>query len=102
MAVGIEHALKECGIAGQVLRIGSLMTLFFTGDPIRNYEDARKSDTRRFAAFFRAMLDRGVLLAPSQFEAAFVSAAHSESDISVTATACLDALREMQKRGTSA
>ena len=102
MAAGMEQALKSCGIAGQVPRIGSLMTLFFSGEPVRNYDDARKSDTKRFAAFFQAMLNRGVLLAPSQFEAAFVSAAHSESDISATGTACLDALREMQERGTSA
>ena len=50
-------------------RVGSLMTLFFSGEPVRNYEDAKRSDTRRFAAFFHQMLQRGVFLAPSQFEA---------------------------------
>jgi len=84
------------------VRIGSLLTLFFSGEPIRNYDDARKSDTKRFAAFFRAMLKRGVLLAPSQFEAAFISAAHTESELSLTAAACLEALNEMQERGTAA
>jgi glutamate-1-semialdehyde 2,1-aminomutase len=102
MAAGIERALKECGIAGRVPRIGSLMTLFFSGEAIRNYDDARKADTKRFAAFFRGMLNRGVLLAPSQFEAAFISAAHTESDISLTAAACLESLKEMQERGTAA
>ena len=92
LAAGISQALSDHGIAGQVARVGSLLTLFFTGDPVRNYADARKSDTRRFAAFFQAMLERGVLLAPSQFEALFISAAHSDEDIARTATACRESL----------
>lgn len=94
MATGITQALAESGVAGQVARIGSLLTTFFTSDPICNYDDARKSDTRKFAAFFRAMLERGVLLAPSQFEAAFVSAAHTDEDIVLTGSACREALAE--------
>jgi glutamate-1-semialdehyde 2,1-aminomutase len=94
LAAGIKQALSDSGIAGQVARVGSLLTLFFTGNLVRNYEDARKSDTRRFAAFFRAMLGRGILLAPSQFEALFVSAAHSDDDIARTATACRESLVE--------
>ena len=61
-----------------VNRVGSMFTCFFTSEPVTDYESAKKSDTARFGNFFRAMLDRGVYLAPSQFEAAFVSAAHSE------------------------
>jgi len=59
---------------------------------VRNYDDARKSDTKKFAAFFQGMLQRGILLAPSQFEAAFVSAAHTEDDIAGTAAACRESL----------
>jgi glutamate-1-semialdehyde 2,1-aminomutase len=88
LAAGITQALAGSGIAGQVSRVGSLLTLFFTNDPVRNYADARKSDTKKFAAFFQGVLQRGVLLAPSQFEAAFVSASHTEEDIANTADAC--------------
>ena len=55
--------------------------LFFTADPVRNYADAKSSDTARFAAFFHQMLERGIFLPPSQFEALFVSAAHTDDDI---------------------
>jgi glutamate-1-semialdehyde 2,1-aminomutase len=92
LGAGIAKALAETGVAGQVARVGSLLTLFFTGDPVRNYADARKSDTKKFAAFFQGMLERGILLAPSQFEAAFVSAAHTEEDIARTAAACREVL----------
>ncbi len=66
---GIAAALRETGVAATAARVGSLLTLFFSGEPIRNYADAKKCDTRRFAVFFRAMLERGIFLAPSQFEA---------------------------------
>jgi glutamate-1-semialdehyde 2,1-aminomutase len=102
LAEGAMQALAESGVAGQVPRIGSLLTLFFTGDPVRNYDDARKSDARKFAAFFQAMLRRGVLLAPSQFEAAFVSAAHTEEDLARTAAACREALAELRAGAASA
>jgi glutamate-1-semialdehyde 2,1-aminomutase len=101
MAADITQALQESGIAGQVPCIGSLMTLFFAGDAIRNYEDARKSDTQRFASFFRAMLNRGILLAPSQFEAAFISAAHTDADLERTGVACRESLQEL-KAGAAA
>ena len=68
-------------------RVGSMFTFFFTPDPVTDWESAKKSDTARFARFFHFLLDRGVYLAPSQFEAGFVSAAHSEDDIRVTAAA---------------
>jgi glutamate-1-semialdehyde 2,1-aminomutase len=69
------------------------MTLFFTSHKILDYADAKKSDTGRFGAFFRAMLDRGILLAPSQFEALFVSAAHTEADVDATMQAARESLR---------
>jgi glutamate-1-semialdehyde 2,1-aminomutase len=72
--------------------VGSLLTLFFSGEPVRDYAGAKKCDTGRFAAFFRAMLDRGIFLAPSQFEALFVSAAHSDTDIDRTIAAFRESL----------
>lgn len=75
------------GIATQVNSAGSLVTLFFTPEPVANYADAKKSDTPRFATFFRAMLERGILLPPSQFEALFISAAHSDADLQRTLSA---------------
>jgi glutamate-1-semialdehyde 2,1-aminomutase len=70
-----------------VNRVGSMFTLFFTGSPVTDYESAKRSDTARFARFFRLMLERGIYLAPSQFEAAFISAAHTEADIRRTVEA---------------
>ncbi len=67
-----------------VNRVGSMFTVFFAGAPVTDYASAKKSDTARFAAFHRFMLERGISLPPSQFEAAFVSAAHSEEDIQAT------------------
>lgn len=65
----------------RVNQVGSMFTLFFTPDPVSDYASAKKADTRRFGEYFHWMLERGVYLAPSQFEAAFMSAAHSEGDI---------------------
>jgi glutamate-1-semialdehyde 2,1-aminomutase len=76
-----------------VNRVGSMFTLFFTGQPVTDYESAKSSDTARFGRFFRAMLERGIYLAPSQFEAAFLSAAHTEEDISKTLAAAAEAFR---------
>jgi len=73
-----------------VNRVGSMFTFFFTGQPVTDYDSAKRSDTARFGRFFRLMLERGVYLAPSQFEAAFLSAAHSDEDIDKT----LEAARE--------
>jgi glutamate-1-semialdehyde 2,1-aminomutase len=92
LAEGLRHALAETGIPGQVNATGSLATLFFTAEPVRNYSEAKRSDAKRYARFFREMLDRGIFLAPSQFEAAFISAAHSSEDISRTIAAARDSL----------
>jgi len=67
-----------------VNRVGSMFTFFFTDGPVTDWESAKRCDTARFGRFFRAMLEQGIYLAPSQFEAAFVSAAHSEADIRKT------------------
>ncbi len=74
-----------------VNRVGSMFTFFFTEAPVTDYESAKHSNTVRFGQFFRAMLDRGVYLAPSQFEAAFLSAAHTEEDLHRTVEAAREA-----------
>ena len=93
LAAGLREALAESGIQGQINATGSLATLFFASGPVRNYNDAKRSDTKRYARFFREMLDRGIFLAPSQFEAAFVSAAHTAEDMSRTIAAARDSLQ---------
>src|SRR5580700_4306314 len=92
LAEGLRKALKEATVPGQVNVAGSLLTLFFCDQPIKNYADAKKSDTAKFGKFFQAMLERGIFLPPSQFEALFVSAAHSEADIDRTITAARESL----------
>ncbi len=87
LAEGLRAALREAGCAGQVNVAGSLLTLFFCEQPVRNYDDAKKSDTARFAKFFQEMLERGIFLPPSQYEALFVSAAHTDADIDRTIAA---------------
>lgn len=84
---GLRDAAAKAGAEVQVNSIGSLATMFFTPDPVHNYSDAKKSDTQRFGQFFRNMLEQGIFLAPSQFEAAFVSAAHTDADIDRTIAA---------------
>ena len=74
-----------------VNRVGSMFTFFFTAEPVTDCESAKRSDTARFGRFFRAMLERGIYLAPSQFEAAFVSAAHTDEDIRQTVAAAKEA-----------
>jgi glutamate-1-semialdehyde 2,1-aminomutase len=89
---GLRQALAGSGVAGQINAVRSLATLFFTPEPVHNYKDAKRADTKRYARFFREMLDRGVFLAPSQFEAAFVSAAHTSDDVTRTIAAARDSL----------
>ena len=92
---GLRAELADAGIPAQINAIGSLATVFFTSEPVRDYGDAKRSDTKRYAKFFRAMLDRGIFLAPSQFEAAFVSAAHTSQDVDRTLAAAHEALQEI-------
>ena len=89
-----ERAQRLCAAAPTgitVNRVGSMFTFFFTDRPVTDWESAKRSDTARFARFFRAMLERGIYLAPSQFEAAFLSAAHTEEDIDETIAAAREA-----------
>ena len=72
-----------------------MFTLFFTAGPVVDYASARKAETSAFAGFFRAMLEQGVYFPPSQFEAAFVSAAHSEDDVQKTIAAAAKAFAKV-------
>ena len=90
---GLRQTAVDCGVAAQVNSFGSLSTIFFAPSPVNNYTDAKRSDTKKYAQYFREMLNRGVFLAPSQFEAAFVSAAHTENDIEQTINAAHEALK---------
>jgi glutamate-1-semialdehyde 2,1-aminomutase len=95
LAEGLAKEAAAAGLPHQVQRVGSMWTLFFAAEPVTDYDAARKSDTARFARFFWAMLDRGVYLPCSQFEAAFLSAAHTDKHIDQTAAAAGEALREL-------
>jgi glutamate-1-semialdehyde 2,1-aminomutase len=88
---GVAAAAKEAGVGMCHNRVGSMFTWFFTPGPVTEWESASKSDTEAFGRFFRSMLDSGVYLPPSQFEAAFLSAAHTEEDIQQTITAAKQA-----------
>ncbi|HWP35102.1 MAG TPA: glutamate-1-semialdehyde 2,1-aminomutase [Thermodesulfobacteriota bacterium] len=87
LAEGLAAAARRAGAAVTINRVGSMLTLFFCEGPVTDYASARRADTARYARFFRAMLDAGVYLPPSQFEAAFVSAAHGPAEIEATVAA---------------
>ena len=87
VADGLSSAARSSGVAYTANRVGSMFTGFFTDQPVLDYASAKRADTRRYARFFHAMLDRGVYFAPSQFEAGFVSLAHTEADIEETVNA---------------
>jgi glutamate-1-semialdehyde 2,1-aminomutase len=84
LSEGIGRAAQEAGVPIVSTRVGTMFTTFFTSQPVRDWPSAKTSDTLRFAKFFRAMLDNGVYLAPSQFEAGFVSTAHTPEIIDRT------------------
>lgn len=94
LADGLAGAARQAKLPHQLARVGSMWTLFFSNEPVTDYDSAKKSDTARFARFFWAMLERGVYLPCSQFEAAFVSAAHTEEHIGQTVEAARLALQE--------
>ena len=91
LVAGVAAAAKEAGVAMTYNRVGSMFTWFFTSAAVTGWESAAKSDTEAFGRFFRSMLDSGVYLPPSQFEAAFLSAAHTDQDIQQTITAAKQA-----------
>jgi glutamate-1-semialdehyde 2,1-aminomutase len=91
---GLRGILTDRGLGLALNRVGSMMTLFFTESAVVDFESATRSDTKRHARFFREMLDRGVHLPPSQYEALFVSLAHEQDDLDRTLEAAREGLRE--------
>jgi glutamate-1-semialdehyde 2,1-aminomutase len=92
---GLEAAIAHAGVEARVQRAGSLLTLFFTDREVTNEDDAKTSDRERFAAFHRAMLRRGVLLPPSQFECWFLSLAHDDAAVDAIVAAAGESLEEV-------
>jgi glutamate-1-semialdehyde 2,1-aminomutase len=90
---GLSDAARAANIPVTINRSGSLLTLFFTKSPVTDYESAKTSDTKKYAEFFQGMLERGIYLAPSQFEAAFISLAHTEADVARTIEAAQGILK---------
>ncbi len=84
LEAGLRKSAAEAGVPVQINRVGSMFTVFFTGTPVKNYESAKTCNTARYARFFHTLLDSGVYFAPSQFEACFVSLAHTQKDIQAT------------------
>jgi len=95
LAAGLADAARGAGVALQVNAFGSVLTPFFTDRPVRDFSSATSADTDRYARFFRAMLDRGVYPPPSQFEAWFLSAAHTAKDVDATIAAARIAMTEI-------
>lgn len=96
---GWQAAAASAGLPVTINRVGSMFTAFLTAGPVTDYASAKGSDTAAYARFFHAMLERGIYLAPSQFEAAFLSLAHSTEDIAITITALQEALQSVAATG---
>ena len=89
---GLDTAAADAGLDHVVARVGSMFTLFFNPEPVTSYDVSARNDTERFAAYHRGMLDHGIYLPCSQFEANFVSAAHTEQDVDSTIAAAREVL----------
>jgi glutamate-1-semialdehyde 2,1-aminomutase len=98
LAAGLADAARDANVPLQVNAFGSLVTPFFTSSPVRDYDSALKADTSAYATFFRGMLTRGIYPPPSQFEAWFLSAAHTDQDVKKTIAAAKAAMVEVAKR----
>jgi glutamate-1-semialdehyde 2,1-aminomutase len=96
LTAGLAAQAGAAGVPLTLSRVGSMFTAFFTGTPVTDFASAKKSDTAAFGKFFRALLENGVYLPPSQFEAGFVSTAHSEEDIAETIRASAPAFAALQ------
>ena len=97
LAAGLAEAARDARVAVQVNAFGSLVTPFFTASAVRDYESALAADTSAYATFFRGMLARGVYLPPSQFEAWFLSAAHTDAHIKKTVAAARAAMKDVAR-----
>jgi len=95
LTTGLQGAIQNTGIKARVDRVGSMTGLFFTDQPVNNFDDAKKCDLDLFAAYYKKMLEKGIYIAPSQFEAGFVSLAHTEDDIDATVKAAEEVFNEL-------
>src|SRR5439155_15535229 len=95
LEAGMKTAAKRAGIAVQFNRCGSMFCAYFTAEPVHNVADALNSDRARFAKYFHGMLAEGIYLAPSQFEAGFLSTAHTPEDIEKTVEAAEKVMRTL-------
>ncbi len=92
LEAGLRGAIEATGVVASVQRVGSMITLFFHPGPIESWDDAKSCDTAAFGRFHQGLIERGIYWPPAQFEAAFLSAAHTETDIDKTVTAAREAL----------
>lgn len=95
LEAGLRDAARAAGVPVTFNRCGSMFCGYFTDGPVHNLADALRSDRERFKKFFHRMLDAGVYLAPSQFEAGFISTAHTEADIDATVEAARRAMTNL-------
>ncbi len=102
ISAGVSDALTAAGVPHRVQRVGTLFSVFFADEPVLTYDDARRQDAGRYAAFFHAMLDGGVHLPPSAFEAWFVSAAHDDGIVARVIEAAGPAARAAARAGADA
>jgi glutamate-1-semialdehyde 2,1-aminomutase len=97
LAAGLADAARGAGVPLQVNAVGSMLTPFFTDQPVRDFRSATTASTERYATFFRGMIRRGIYPPPSQFEAWFLSAAHTAKDVDRTIAAARQAAGEITK-----
>ena len=93
---GLERAIQNAGIKAGAGRVGSMIGLFFTERSVKNFDDAKTSDLEMFSTYYKGMLERGIYLAPSQFEAGFVSIAHTDEQIDATVRAAEEVMKGLQ------
>ena len=97
LAAGLADAARDAGVALQVNAVGSVLTPFFTDQRVHDYKSATSASTERYARFFRGMLARGIYPPPSQFEAWFLSAAHTVKDVDRTIAAARAAMKDVRR-----
>jgi glutamate-1-semialdehyde 2,1-aminomutase len=102
LEAGLSAAARAAGVPHVTARVGSMLTLFFNPEPVVDWTTASRSDTRRFAEYFWGLIERGVYMPCSQYEALFVSAAHSEADIDCTVKAAHEVLAELGEKASGA
>jgi glutamate-1-semialdehyde 2,1-aminomutase len=98
LAEGLADAARSAGVALQVNGIGSALTPFFSSEPVKNYQTALRADAAKYGTFFKGMLARGVYPPPSQFEAWFLSGAHTKRDVEKTIKAAREAMKDIAGR----